>query len=104
VIGSFFNPLARRPKAGHAETMERPKAATRALLDLSDDVVVSVTEITCRKSGCPDVETVVAALRAGEPCTAKFRKPLRGVRAGTRPIAPSQRRSESSKALGSRSP
>jgi hypothetical protein len=82
VIGSFFNPLSRRPKAGHPEAMERLKAATRALLDLSDDVVVSVTEITCRASGCPDVETVVAVLRAGEkPCTAKFRKPLRDVTA-----------------------
>ena len=82
MIGSFFNPLSRRPKVGHLDAVERLKAATRALLDLSDDVVVSVTEITCRASGCPDVETVVAVLRAGEkPCTAKFRKPLRDVAA-----------------------
>ena len=78
----FINPLSRRPKAGHPEAVARLQAATRALLDLSDDDVVSVTELACRESGCPDVETVVALLRAGEkPRAAKFRKPLRDVTA-----------------------
>jgi hypothetical protein len=77
VPGSFVNPLSRRPKAGYPDATARLKAATRALLDLSDDVVISVTELACREAGCPDVETIVAVMRAGEkPRTAKFRKPL----------------------------
>jgi hypothetical protein len=77
---SFVNPLSRRPKAGYPDAVARLQTATRALFGLSDDVVVLVTEINCREAGCPDVETVVAVLRAGEkPCTAKFRKPLRDV-------------------------
>jgi hypothetical protein len=57
--------------------MARLQAATRALLDLSDDVVISVTELACREPGCPDIETIVAVMRTGEgPRTAKFRKPL----------------------------
>jgi hypothetical protein len=82
VIGSFVNPLSRRPKAGYPDATARLQAATRALLDLSDDVVISVTELACREAGCPDVETIVAVMRAGErPCTAKFRKPLPAVTA-----------------------
>ena len=77
---SFVNPLSRRFKAGYPDAVARLQTATRALFGLSDDVVVLVTEINCREAGCPDVETVVAVLRAGEkPCTAKFRKPLRDV-------------------------
>jgi hypothetical protein len=80
MTGGFVNPLSRRPKAGHPDAMARLQTATRALLNLPDDVVVSVTELTCRELGCPDVETVVAVMRAGEkPCTAKFRKPLPAV-------------------------
>jgi hypothetical protein len=74
---SFVNPLSRRPKAGYPDAMERLRAATRALLGLSDDVVISVTEFTCRESGCPDIETIVAVMRTGEkPRTAKIRKPM----------------------------
>ncbi len=63
---SFVNPLSRRPKAGYPDAVARLQTATRALFGLSDDVVVLVTEINCREAGCPDVETVVAVLRAGE--------------------------------------
>jgi hypothetical protein len=77
---SFVNPLSRRPKAGYPDAVAQIQTATRALFGLTDDVVVLVTEINCCEAGCPDVETVVAVLRAGEkPCTAKFRKPLRDV-------------------------
>jgi hypothetical protein len=73
VAGSFINPLSRRPRAGYSDAMARLQAATRALLDLSDDV----TELACREPGCPDIETIVAVMRTGEgPRTAKFRKPL----------------------------
>jgi hypothetical protein len=79
---SFVNPLSRRPKAGYPDAMARLQTATRALLGLSDDVVISVTELACRKSGCPDIETVVAVMRTGEkPCTAKIRKPMPDVTA-----------------------
>jgi hypothetical protein len=77
MTGGFFNPLSRRPKAGYSDATARLQAATRALLDLSDDVVISITELACREPGCPDLETVVAVMRAGErPCTAKIRKAL----------------------------
>jgi hypothetical protein len=77
MIGRFVNPLSRRPKAGHPDAIDRLKAATRALLELSDDVVISVTQLACREPGCPDIETIVAVMRPGErPCTARFRKPM----------------------------
>jgi hypothetical protein len=57
--------------------MARLKAETHALLELSDDVVVSVTELACRKPGCPDIETIVAVMRTGErPCIARVHKPI----------------------------
>jgi hypothetical protein len=31
-----------------------------------DDLIISVTELACREPGCPDGETIVAAMRAGE--------------------------------------
>lgn len=75
--GNFINPLSRRPRVGYPDATARLKTATRALLDLPEDVVISVTELACREAGCPDIETVVAIMRAGErPRTAKFRKPL----------------------------
>ena len=34
----------------------------RTVLDLHDDVAVTVQQLTCREPGCPPVETVIAIL------------------------------------------
>jgi len=74
-MSGFVNPLARSRAPGYAQAIERLKTATRELLALSDDAVVSVTELTCRDPGCPDIETVVAILIAGQrPRTARFHR------------------------------
>jgi len=45
-------------------------------------VTVSVTELSCREPGCPDVETVVAILSEREkPCVARFHKSIPDVTA-----------------------
>ena len=41
------------------------KARVTALLDLSDDATVMVTELTCQDEDCPEVETVIAIFRPG---------------------------------------
>jgi hypothetical protein len=74
-MSGFVNPLGRSRPPGYAQAIERLKTATRRLLSLSDDAVVSVTELACPDPGCPDIETVVAILIAGErPRTARFQK------------------------------
>jgi hypothetical protein len=74
-MNGFVNPLARRRVPGYPEAIDRLKAATREQLHLSDDVVVSVTELACREPGCPDVETIVAILTADKkPRTVRFHK------------------------------
>ena len=74
---TFANPLARKQKIGYPEAIDRIKLATRAVLKLSDDVVISVTELTCREPGCPDIETVVAIFQAGhQPLTVRFHVPI----------------------------
>lgn len=73
----FVNPLARKRRPGYSEAIDRIKATVRTVLDLPDDVVVSVTELACREPGCPDIETVVAILSAGrKPLTVRFHKSI----------------------------
>lgn len=77
MTGRLVNPLSREPKPGYPEAVARLKSQTRALLGLADEVVVAVTELACREPGCPDIETVVAVLKAGEkPWTARIHKPI----------------------------
>lgn len=74
---SIFNPLARVPKPGYPEAIARLKLETRALLALPDDVAVSVTELACRDPACPDLETVVAIISAGnKPRLARIHKTI----------------------------
>ena len=70
--------LGRRARrAGYPEAIQQLKLETRKLLGLSDDVTISVTELTCREPGCPDVETVIAILRAKEkPTIARVHKSI----------------------------
>jgi hypothetical protein len=73
----FANPLARKRMPGYPGAIEHIKTIVRTVLDLSDEVTVSVTELACRDSGCPDIETVVAILWAGrKPLTVRFHQPI----------------------------
>ena len=67
----------RARSAGLAQAASRAKAVLRPALDLSEADALSVNEIACADPGCPDVETVVLVMRAGEPTRAlRFRGPL----------------------------
>lgn len=69
----FVNPFARKQRPRYPEAIDHIKATVRAVLNLPDEVVVSVTELACREAGCPDIETVVAILAAGrKPLTVRF--------------------------------
>lgn len=73
----MLNPLARRPRTGYREAIDRIKRVARTSLALPEDAGVSVSELSCREPGCPDTETVVAILRAGEaPQVYRFHKPI----------------------------
>ncbi|WFU42169.1 nitrate reductase [Bradyrhizobium sp. CB82] len=71
-------PMGRRvQKAGYPQAVQQLKLQTQKLLGLSDDVTISVSELTCREPGCPDVETIVAILRDGEkPTIARIHKSI----------------------------
>ena len=76
------SPMGRRAqKSGYPQAVQELKQQTRSLLGLPDDVTVSVSELTCRDPGCPDVETVVAVLREGQkPAIARIHKSILEVR------------------------
>ena len=71
-------PMGQRvQKTGYPQAVQQLKLQTQKLLGLSDDVTISVSELTCREPGCPDVETVVAILRDGEkPTIARIHKSI----------------------------
>lgn len=71
-------PMGRRvQRTGYPQAVHELKLQTQKLFGLSDDVTVSVSELTCREPGCPDVETVVAILRDGEkPIIARIHKSI----------------------------
>ncbi|RWK56540.1 MAG: nitrate reductase [Mesorhizobium sp.] len=48
------------------EKTRQIKVWVRRTCGLDDDIVVSVTELACRKDGCPDIETVIGIMRPGE--------------------------------------
>lgn len=64
-------------QAGHAK---RLKVACAAALGLGPDDALAVNEIACADPGCPDIETVVLVMRAGEPTRAiRLRTPMEAV-------------------------
>ncbi|WP_156433948.1 nitrate reductase [Bradyrhizobium retamae] len=71
-------PMGRRvQRTRYPQAVQELKLQTQKLLGLSNDVTVSVSELTCREPGCPDVETVVAILRDGEkPMIARIHKSI----------------------------
>jgi hypothetical protein len=60
LLGTRLDPV--RP-----DVAARLRDWVRAVLDLTDDVVVTVTQLTCRDSDCAPVETVLAVLHPGAP-------------------------------------
>lgn len=78
----FVNPFAPRgprpatagPAGNSAEAeaerhalRERVKQAVRKVLEPGDEAVISVSELACGETGCPDVETVIGIHEAGVP-------------------------------------
>jgi hypothetical protein len=77
MTSSFANPFAQKSKVGYPEAVGRLKAQVRRLLNLTDDVSISVTELNCRDRDCPDIETVIAVLINGvKPRLARIHKAL----------------------------
>lgn len=74
----FALPMGRRSqKGGYPQAVQELKLQARNLLGLSDEVTVSVSELSCREPGCPDVETIIAILREGEsPRIARVHRPI----------------------------
>ena len=72
-----FPAMRRKQREGYPQAVQELKLQTQRLLGLSDDVVISVTELSCREPGCPDVETVVAVLKEREkPMLARIHKSI----------------------------
>lgn len=66
MMKTFVNPLAPRSNRLQVKAAEI-KAWARQLMDLPEDTPVSVVELACREEGCPDIETVIGLMQAGEP-------------------------------------
>ena len=63
-----------------AETAARLKRTLSAALGLGADDTLAVNEIACPDPGCPDMETIVLVMRAGEPTRAlRVRRPMADV-------------------------
>jgi hypothetical protein len=78
-MNRLANPLAPRGLALPEKTRQI-KVRVRRACGLDDDVVVSVTELACRKNGCPDLETVIGIMRPGEKIeTIRLRKAIADV-------------------------
>lgn len=60
-------PLLGRPDPVAPAVADRLRGWVRAALDLSDDDVVTVTQLACRDAGCAPVETVLTVLHPGAP-------------------------------------
>jgi hypothetical protein len=75
-MNRLANPLAPRELVLPQKTSQI-KVWVREVRGLDDDVVVSVTELICRKDGCPDIETVIGIMRPGEKIeTIRVNKPI----------------------------
>ena len=73
-------------KAWRARSAERSALSVRlkneliAALGLGASDALAVNEIACADPGCPDMETIVLVMRAGEPTRAlRVRRPMDAV-------------------------
>jgi hypothetical protein len=57
-----------------ADSVERIRRWTRAILDIDDTVTISISEMNCTDPACPGLETVILVLREGEE-TRAYRSP-----------------------------
>jgi hypothetical protein len=57
-----MNLFSAKPKTENAASI---KEWTRKVLNLDDETIVMVSELQCRESDCPPVETVIAVMRTG---------------------------------------
>lgn len=70
----------RARSAEQARIAKRLKAECIVALGLGATDAVTVNEIACADPGCPDIETVVLVMRAGEPTRAvRIRAPMEAV-------------------------
>ena len=70
----------RARSAEQAERAKHLKAACERALGLGAADAITVNEIACADPGCPDIETVVLVMRAGEPTRAiRIRAPMEAV-------------------------
>jgi hypothetical protein len=63
-MNRLANPFA--PRRALPERTRQIKTWVRELCKLDDDVVLSITELTCRDDDCPDIETVIGIMRPGQ--------------------------------------
>lgn len=63
---TFINPLKPRSR-GIPQKIAQIKGWVRTAFALDEDVAISLSELSCRDEGCPDVETVIGLLRQGHP-------------------------------------
>lgn len=73
-------------KAWRARSAERSALSARlkddliAALGLGASDALAVNEVACADPGCPDMETIVLVMRAGEPTRAlRIRQPMEGI-------------------------
>ncbi|AWN41677.1 hypothetical protein [Methylobacterium durans] len=68
--------------AEQAALAARLKAEVAAALGLDAADALTINAIACPDPGCPDIETVVLVMRAGEPTRAfRIRRPMEAVEA-----------------------
>ncbi len=73
----LINSSPRRP---NRERVRYIKEALCEALSLSDDMTITVTELTCLEEGCAPVETVIGLLRPDAPqLQYKLHKPMDAV-------------------------
>lgn len=70
----------RARSAEQAQLAKRLKVECTRALGLGAADAITVNEIACSDPGCPDIETVVLVMRAGEPTRAlRIRAPMESV-------------------------
>lgn len=70
----------KRAAAERAAAAARVKEWTRGAFRLTGSDAVAANEVACPDPGCPDRETVILLMRAGEPTRAlKISKPIASV-------------------------
>ncbi|MBY3125481.1 hypothetical protein [Rhizobium laguerreae] len=75
---AVLNPLARNGPSV-INSARAIKSWVRKLLALSDDAIVSVSELACHVPGCPPKETVILVMQGPETVQASVHKPMKEV-------------------------